>query len=119
MKTFLCKEEEPTLGIVYIGAGEYSVIYAKQLVERDRKNGTAEVWECEKVIIKDTPSFSNAFKTAIRERVSESEEYALINAYNSSKAGIEPSEEKEREYLDFLQWRAELKAKLKAVFTKD
>ena len=49
----------------------------------------------------------------VREFYSQSEEFALINAYQSSLLGIYKDSEKETEYCNFLEWRISMKKQVK------
>lgn len=49
----------------------------------------------------------------IRNKISQSEELSLINAYQASVAGICIDEKKEKEYVDFLLWRQSMRETIK------
>lgn len=51
----------------------------------------------------------------VREKLTLSQEFALINAYNSSISGISVNLDKEKEYKDFLTWREKMKVDVKKI----
>lgn len=51
----------------------------------------------------------------VREKLTLSQEFALINAYNASISGISVNLDKEKEYKDFLTWREKMKADVKKI----
>lgn len=51
----------------------------------------------------------------VREKLTLSQEFALINAYNASISGISVNLDKEKEYKDFLTWREKMKVDVKKI----
>jgi len=72
-------------------------------------------FECTRIDFRDTELNSDdAIERFVREKYSQSEEFALVNAYQASITGIAKDEEKETEYTDFLKWRESMKEQVKA-----
>lgn len=80
------------------------------------KVGDVQGWECRRVDIPRAQLTADiAIEKLIRDRYTQSEEFALINAYQASVSGIANDPEKEQEYLDFLAWRKGVKEQVKAM----
>lgn len=80
--------------------------------------GDVQGWQCRRVDIpRVSLSTDTAIEKLIRDRISLNDEFALINAYQASVSGIRVDSEKEQEYLDFLQWREQMKAQVKESVT--
>lgn len=73
-------------------------------------------YRCEMVKVDGEPTFDKVFEKVIRERYTESEEFALVNAYNAHVTGVQLDEDKVEEYKEMLTWRQAKKDELKAVF---
>lgn len=78
--------------------------------------GEVQGWQCRRVDISHASlSTDAAIEKLLRDRIALNDEFALINAYQASVNGIAKDEEKEQEYLDFLQWRENMKAQVKDI----
>lgn len=76
---------------------------------------TEQWWRCHRVDIdRGSLTVEKAYTEIIRERYSQDDIEAMASNYNASVSGVDEDEEKEQEYLDFLKWRTETKAAVKA-----
>ena len=65
-------------------------------------------WQCHEVRIWDKPTKASLKKTIIRDVIDESQEFAIVNAYNSHVLGIEINPDAVDEYKEFLQFRKDV-----------
>lgn len=65
-------------------------------------------WQCHEVRIWDKPTKASLKKAIIRDVIDESQEFAIVNAYNSHVLGIEINPDAVDEYKEFLQFRKDV-----------
>ena len=110
MPEMTCRAKESTTFFTW-NAEEITVTGRAGDEETERKQ-----WVSDRVEVDGEPTFDKVFLKVIREKYSESEEFALVNAYNAHVTGIKEDEVKVEEYKAMLQWRQEKKEELKALF---
>ena len=74
-------------------------------------------YDCESVVVWTKPDYKTVTRAVIREEISETEEFGLINDYNAAKEGLlEPDDEQEavERYKAYLSRVAEIKRMVKA-----
>lgn len=111
MKAFY--KTKPAYNAYALASGEVAVCinWKEESITTD---GVAiKMFSCERVDV-SVPDADLAIEKFVRSKYSESEEFALINAYNASISGVEKDAEKEAEYLTFLAWRKAMKEDVKA-----
>ena len=65
-------------------------------------------WQCHEVRIWDKPTKASLKKAIIRDVIDESQEFSIVNAYNSHVLGIEINPDAVDEYKEFLQFRKDV-----------
>ena len=89
-------------------------------VEKQTQRGTVTVngYECTRIDFrKEMLNTDNVIEQFVRERYSQSEEFAMINAYNTSISGVLKDVDAETEYLNFLSWRSNMKEQVKSAIS--
>jgi len=95
--------------------GDISVCIDWNAKDVQRGTRTVNGFECTEIQVRGTMLTSdNVIEEFVREKYSQSYEFALINAYNASVTGILKDDAKEQEYLSFLSWRESMKSQVKA-----
>lgn len=108
-------ETKPSTNAFLSQGGEVAVCI--DWVEKQVQRGSVTVngYECTRIDFRETMlDPDHVIEQFVRERYSQSEEFALINSYNASVAGVAKDVEKEAEYLNFLTWRNSMKEQIKA-----
>ena len=111
-------ETKPSVNAFLDKSGEVAVCI--DWVEKQTQRGsiTIDGYECTRIDFRPTMlNTNNVIEQFVRERYSQSEEFALINSYNASVSGIAKDANKEAEYLDFLSWRNSMKEQVKAAIS--
>lgn len=75
-------------------------------------------WQCHEVRIWDKPTKASLKKAIIRDVVDESQEFAIVNAYNSHVLGIEINPDAVDEYKEFLQFRKDVDTLVVEILTE-
>lgn len=97
-------------------SGDISVCIDWQEKSVECPIGTISGFECQRVdVFRGDLSTDKVIELFVRDKYTQSEEFALINAYQSSVAGIDENPEKEAEYLAFLTWRKNMKEVVKEI----
>ena len=112
MKCFI--ETKPSTNSFLDKSGEVAVCI--DWVEKQTQRGSITIngYECTRIYFRPTMlNTDNVIEQFVREKYSQSEEFALINSYNASVSGIAKDAEKEAEYLNFLTWRNNMKEQVK------
>lgn len=65
-------------------------------------------WQCHEVRIWDKPTKASLKKAIICDVIDESQEFAIVNSYNSHVLGIEINPDAVDEYKEFLQFRKDV-----------
>lgn len=89
-------------------------------VEKQVQRGSVTVngYECTRIDFrKEMLNTDNAIEQFVRERYSQNEEFAMINAYNTSVSGVLKDVDAETEYLNFLSWRNNMKEQVKSAIS--
>lgn len=71
-------------------------------------------WECYEVIVWNELTKDACKHAILRSVLNESEEFALVNAYNSHLLGIEENEQAVAEYREYLTFRKDVAALLES-----
>ena len=111
-------ETKPSVNAFLDKSGEVAVCI--DWVEKQTQRGsiTIDGYECTRIDFRPTMlNTDNVIEQFVREKYSQSEEFALINSYNASVSGIAKDANKEAEYLDFLSWRNSMKEQVKAAIS--
>lgn len=103
-----------------LGNGAYHYNY--NIVERqetDPETGEVKtVYDYDTVKVWDKPTYEKLVKAVIREKLDETQEFAIINEYNAGVLGVITDTTKKQEakqaYKDYLTFVAETKAMVKA-----
>lgn len=103
-----------------LGNGAYHYNY--NIVERqetDPETGEAKtVYDYDTVKVWDKPTYEKLVKAVIREKLDETQEFAIINEYNAGVLGVITDTTKKQEakqaYKDYLTFVAATKAMVKA-----
>ena len=113
MKAF--KVTKPTSNAYMTEGGDIEVCIDWTSKDVQRGTRTASGFECTAIQVRKTMLTSdNVIEEFVREKYSQSEEFALINAYNASISNIKKDDAKEQEYLSFLSWRESMKTQVRA-----
>lgn len=75
-------------------------------------------WQCHEVRIWDKPTKASLKKAIIRDVIDESQEFAIVNAYNSHILGIEINPDAVDEYKEFLQFRKDVDTLVVEILTE-
>lgn len=75
-------------------------------------------WQCHEVRIWDKPTKASLKKAIIRDVIDESQEFAIVNAYNSHVIGIEINPDAVDEYKEFLQFRKDVDTLVVEILTE-
>lgn len=75
-------------------------------------------WQCHEVRIWDKPTKASLKKAVIRDVIDESQEFAIVNAYNSHVLGIEINPDAVDEYKEFLQFRKDVDTLVVEILTE-
>lgn len=75
-------------------------------------------WQCHEVRIWDKPTKASLKKAIIRDVIDESQEFAIVNAYNSHVLGIEINPDAVDEYKEFLQFRKDVDTLVVEILTE-
>lgn len=75
-------------------------------------------WQCHEVRIWDKPTKASLKKAIIRDVIDESQEFAIVNAYNSHVLGIEINPDAVDEYKEFLQFRKDVDTLVGEILTE-
>lgn len=116
MKCF--KETKPSTNAFLSQGGEVAVCI--DWVEKQVQRGSVTVngYECTRIDFrKEMLNTDNAIEQFVRERYSQNEEFAMINAYNTSVSGVLKDVDAETEYLNFLSWRNNMKEQVKSAIS--
>ncbi len=76
-------------------------------------------WQCYEVLTKVTPTKENLKRATIRSYVGESEEFALINAYNKHVLSIVIDEEAVTRYKDYLHFIEDVDVALREIISNN
>ena len=113
MKAFY--NQKPSRSAYLLPSGDVAVCIDWAEKQVLRGSVTVNGYECTRVDVSaDSLSADAVIEMFVRERYTQSEEFALINAYQASVAKIEVNADKEAEYLNFLVWRKDMKEQVKA-----
>ena len=113
MKAFYVTK--PTANAYMTAGGDIAVCIDWTAKDVQRGTRTVSGFECTEIQVRPTMLTSdNVIEEFVREKYSQSDEFALINAYNTSVTGISKDDAKEQEYLSFLSWRESMKSQVKA-----
>lgn len=113
MKAFY--QTKPSKNAFIVLGGEISICIDWKSVQEKIGDNNVNGFNCIQLNFRDTELTNDvAIERFVREKYSQSEEFALINAYQASTAGIAKDEEKETEYTNFLKWRESMKEQVKA-----
>ena len=74
--------------------------------------------QCHEVRIWDKPTKASLKKAIIRDVIDESQEFAIVNAYNSHVLGIEINPDAVDEYKEFLQFRKDVDTLVVEILTE-
>lgn len=75
-------------------------------------------WQCHEVRIWDKPTKASLKKAIIRDVIDESQEFSIVNAYNSHVLGIEINPDAVDEYKEFLQFRKDVDTLVGEILTE-
>lgn len=75
-------------------------------------------WQCHEVRIWNKPTKASLKKAVIRDVIDESQEFAIVNAYNSHILGIEINPDAVDEYKEFLQFRKDVDTLVGEILTE-
>ena len=75
-------------------------------------------WQCHEVRIWNKPTNASLKKAIIRDVIDESQEFAIVNAYNSHVLGIEINPDAVDEYKEFLQFRKDVDTLVGEILTE-
>ena len=75
-------------------------------------------WQCHEVRIWDKPTKASLKKAIIRDVIDESQEFAIVNSYNSHVLGIEINPDAVDEYKEFLQFRKDVDTLVGEILTE-
>lgn len=75
-------------------------------------------WQCHEVRIWDKPTKASLKKAIIRDVIDESQEFSIVNAYNSHVLGIEINPDAVDEYKEFLQFRKDVDTLVVEILTE-
>jgi hypothetical protein len=75
-------------------------------------------WQCHEVRIWDNPTKASLKKAIIRDVIDESQEFSIVNAYNSHVLGIEINPDAVDEYKEFLQFRKDVDTLVGEILTE-
>ena len=75
-------------------------------------------WQCHEVRIWNKPTKASLKKAIIRDVIDESQEFAIVNAYNSHVLGIEINPDAVDEYKEFLQFRKDVDTLVGEILTE-
>ena len=75
-------------------------------------------WQCHEVRIWNKPTKASLKKAVIRDVIDESQEFAIVNAYNSHVLGIEINPDAVDEYKEFLQFRKDVDTLVGEILTE-
>ena len=75
-------------------------------------------WQCHEVRIWNKPTKASLKKAIIRDVIDESQEFAIVNAYNSHVLGIEINPDAVDEYKEFLQFRKDVDTLVVEILTE-
>lgn len=113
MKAFYLTK--PTSNAYMTAGGDIAVCIDWTAKDVQRGARTVSGFECTEIQVRSTMlTRDNVIEEFVREKYSQSEEFALINAYNASISNIKKDDAKEQEYLSFLSWRESMKIQVKA-----
>lgn len=103
--------------IEQLGNNTYLYNYNITSEERENQDGEMEtVYSFIQVHLTGVPDYKDCIKNIIREYVSQTEEFDLINSYNKIQLTGEKSSEDIRKYTDYINLLDEIKAKVKNDF---
>lgn len=113
MKAFYVTK--PTANAYMTAGGDIAVCIDWTAKDVQRGTRTVSGFECTEIQVRPTMLTSdNVIEEFVRDKYSQSDEFALINAYYTSVTGISKDDAKEQEYLSFLSWRESMKSQVKA-----
>lgn len=111
-------ETKPSTNAFLDKSGEVAVCIDWVDKQAQRGSITIDGYECTRIDFRPTMlNTDNVIEQFVREKYSQSEEFALINSYNASVSGIAKDADKEAEYLNFLSWRNSMKEQVKAAIS--
>lgn len=95
--------------------GNGSFFYNYNITERTIEEGgeTRIVYDYDQIIVWDSPDYDKIVKAVIREEYDETQEFELVNGYNSFKEGITEDENERNKYIAFLQFVSGVKVMVK------
>lgn len=103
--------------IEQLGNNTYLYNYNITSEERENQDGEMEtVYSFIQVHLTGVPDYKDCIKNIIREYVSQTEEFDLINSYNKIQLTGEKSSEDIRKYTEYINLLDEIKTKVKNDF---
>lgn len=98
-----------------VGNGDYLYRWdiQEETVERGEDEKPTVQWSCKETTVKGEPEYGKCVEAVIRETYTADEEFAMINKYNSYKAGIITDESIVGEYEGYLHEVASIKERVK------
>lgn len=105
------------IAIEQLGNNTYLYNYNITSEERENQDGEMEtVYSFIQVHLTGVPDYKDCIKNIIREYVSQTEEFDLINSYNKIQLTGEKSSEDIRKYTEYINLLDEIKTKVKNDF---
>ena len=100
-----------------LGNNTYYYNYNITSEQKTNQDGEEEtIYNFIQVQLKGVPNYKDCIKNIIREYVSQTEEFDLINSYNKIQITGQKSSEDIRKYADYINLLDEIKAKVKKDF---
>lgn len=99
-----------------LGSGSWYYNYDIKSETRDTDEGSTEIWNYIRIKFKEKPEYKRCVETIIREYITESQEFDLINSVNRILLSGTSDKAIPAEYLEYLDLLDEIKAKVKADF---
>lgn len=98
-----------------VGNGNYLYRWDIQEETAEREEGVEPTvqWSCKETTVKGEPEYGKCVEAVIRETYTAGEEFAMINKYNSYKAGIITDESIVEEYEGYLREVVSIKERVK------
>lgn len=101
---------------VFQDLGNGSYYYNRNIQEKTetREDGSEHhYFEYDSTLFWGQPEYAAVVKACIREETDETQEFAMVNAYNAFKLGLTEDQTAEDEYKAFLQHVAAIKAQVR------
>lgn len=109
--------EKPS-SIEYLGDGTYYYNYDIVAFEVEKKEEIQVKYSYVQVHLRGQANYVDCVKAIIREFVSETEEFDLVNSYNKYSLGISNDVEDRENYIEYLSLLEEIKNKIQLDFNK-